>query len=73
MEIQNNSPAYGSLFHESDIKLHRKWFEEMCHLKGVNVIYRQCRADKHWTTYSEIDSNYYEPQLISCLFNEFPD
>lgn len=69
--IQNNN--YGLLLNEKDIKLHRNYFKEMCKLIGVRVIYRANRPDKHWTTYAEIDSNYYEPKLVECIFNEFPD
>jgi len=45
----------------------------MVQLIGVTVIYRAVRPDKHYTTYSEIDSNYYEPMLVGCVFNEYPD
>ena len=58
MEQQNN---YGLLLHKSDITLHRKWFKEMAKLLGIKVIYRAPRPDKHYTTYAEIESNYYEP------------
>lgn len=64
---------YGVLLNEKNIKLQRNWFIEMCKLIGVKVIYRACRPNKHWTTYAEIDSNYFEPKLIECIFNEFPD
>ena len=67
------SENYGTLLHGSDIKLHRRWFEEMAKLLGVRVIYRAPREDKHWTTYGEIESNYYEPILINCIFEEHPN
>lgn len=70
MDINSN---YGLLLHEKDIKLHRKWFEEMCKLIGIKVIYRAPRPDKHYTTYTEIESNYEKPEVISCIFNEHPD
>ena len=70
MELQGN---YGLLLHEDDIKLQRNWFIEMCNLIGANVIYRANRPNKTWTTYAEIESNYYEPILAPCIFNEFPD
>lgn len=66
------SQNYGTLLHELDIKLHRKYFSEMAHLLGIRVIYRAPREDKHWTTYGEIDSNYYEPIVIDCIFEEHP-
>lgn len=62
---------YGKLL-TPDIKLHRKYFDEMVKLLGIQVIYRAPRKDKHWTTYSEISSNYKEPLLIGCIFEEHP-
>ena len=49
---------YGILLSEKDIKLQRKYFIEMTKLIGVNVLYRYTLPNKHWTTYTEIDSNY---------------
>jgi len=62
---------YGKLL-TPDIKLHRKYFDEMVKLLGIQVIYRAPRKDKHWTQYSEISSNYKEPLLVGCLFEEHP-
>lgn len=71
--IDINSEKYGLLIHETDIKLHRRYFLEMCKLYGIKVLYYAPRKDKHWTTYAEIESNYYEPILIDCIFNEHPN
>ena len=65
--------SYGMLFNEKDMKLQRVYFIEMASLIGVNVIYRAPKQNKHWTTYSEIESNYFPPVLISGIMNEFPD
>ena len=62
---------YGKLLN-SDIKLHRKYFDEMVKLLGIQVIYSAPRPDKHWTTYSEVESNYQRPILVGCLFEEHP-
>ena len=35
-------------------------------------MYRAPREDKHYTTYAEIESNYYEPILTGCIFDEHP-
>ena len=70
MSTENN---YGLLLNEQGIKLQRNYFKEMCKLIGAKVIYRACRPDKTWTTYGEIDSNYYSPIQVECIFNEFPD
>ena len=62
---------YGSLL-APDIKIHRQYFKEMCKLIGIQVIYRAPRPDKHYTNYAEIDSNFYEPILEGCIFEEHP-
>lgn len=68
-----NEKNYGLLFNEKGMKLHRFYFKQMCKLIGAKVIYRANRPNKHWTNYAEIESNYYEPILVDCIFNEFPD
>lgn len=62
---------YGALL-TPDIKLHRTYFKEMCSLIGIKVIYRAPRPSKTYTTYAEIDSNYCEPKLVGCIFEENP-
>lgn len=68
----NNSP-YGLLINQKDILLQRKYFEELVLMVGVNVIHRAPRPSKHYTTYSEIESNYYEPVSVGCIFDEHPN
>lgn len=63
----------GLLLHPSDIKLHRNWFIEMTRLLGIQVIYRAPKPDKHYTTYTEIDSNYEPSRMIGCIFEEHPE
>lgn len=70
MEIDNN-PKYGFLLN-SGIKLHRQYFNEMVKLLGIQVIYRAPRKDKHYTTYTEIESNYQPAELVGCIFDEHP-
>lgn len=43
---------YGQLL-TPDIKIHRKYFEELVKLYGIQVIYLAPRKDKHWTTHAE--------------------
>lgn len=64
---------YGLLLNAQDLKLHRAYFLEMCSMLGVKVIHRAPRPSKTWTTYAEIDSNYYEPELVPCIFEEHPN
>ena len=63
----------GILLNGSDIKLHRNWFIEMTKLLGIQVIYRAPKPDKHYTTYTEIDSNYEPSRMIGCIFEEHPE
>ena len=65
------STKYGTLL-TPDIKLHRKYFSEMVKLLGICVIYRSPKKDKHWTQYSEVESNYNPPILVGCIFEEHP-
>lgn len=72
-EIQlPDNRRYGSLL-SSDIKIFRKWFEELVTLQGIQVIYYQPKPGKHYTTYGEISANYYQPQVVGVLFNDHPD
>lgn len=68
MEQKDN---YGLLL-RPDVKIHRQYFDEMVRLIGIQVIYRSCKLDKHWTTYTEIDSSYNPPMLVGCIFDEHP-
>lgn len=40
---------------------------------GIQTIYRAPRPDKHYTTYAEIETNFYEPQIVGCIFHEHPN
>ena len=64
---------YGVLLNGSDIKLHRKWFEEMCNLIGIKVLFYAPKENKHWTTYAEIETNFEVPKLIGCIFEDHPN
>lgn len=64
---------YGLLLNKKDILLQRKYFEECVKMLGVKVIHRAPRPDKHYTTYSEIQSNYFEPEAVGCIFDEHPN
>jgi hypothetical protein len=63
---------YGLLLNQKDILIQRKYFEEMTQLIGVRVIHRAPRKGKSYTTYGEIDSNYFEPEEVGCIFDEHP-
>lgn len=63
---------YGALLNETNIKLHRKYFIEMCSLLGIQVFYRAPRENKHYNDYGELDTYYYEPVKIGCIFEDHP-
>ncbi len=64
---------FGSLIHEKDIKLFRKYFEEMIKLHGVQLVYYRPKPGKHYTTWGELEENFEEPIITGCLFNDHPD
>ena len=64
---------FGSLIHEKDIKLFRKYFDEMVKLHGIQLVFYRPKESKHYTTWGEIKENFEEPQIVGCLFNDHPD
>lgn len=62
----------GLLLNSNNIKLHRQWFKEMTKLLGIQVLYRAPRPNKHYDGYGELDSFYYSPELVGCIFDEHP-
>lgn len=72
MEDLNENSRYGLLL-TPDIKLHRNYFNEMCRLNGIKIIYRAPRNNRHYTTYAEIESNYQSPIVTYAIFSEHPD
>lgn len=68
--IQDND-NYGLLVN-SNTTLHRRYFNEMARLLGIKVIYRAPTPGKHYTTYAEIESNYQEPTIEYCIFEDHP-
>ena len=63
----------GLLLNPVNIKLHRQYFKEMTRLLGINVIYRAPREDKHYNGHGELDTFYYEPQVVGCIYDEHPN
>ena len=69
--INDSTSKYGKLL-QPDIKLFRSFFEEMVSLIGIKVFYRAPMPNKHYTNYTEIESNYYDPIEVGCIFDEHP-
>lgn len=55
-----------------DIKLHRKWFNEMVSLIGIKVIHYAPKNSKSYNDFTELFSNYQSPEVIGCIFEEHP-
>lgn len=66
-----DSSNYGLLLN-TDIKLHRKWFIEMCSLIGIKVIFRAPLPNKTYNGYGELNAFFNLPQLVGCIFEEHP-
>lgn len=62
---------YGFLINKNT-KLHRQWFKEMVKLIGIQVMYIAPRPGKTYTTYGEIESYYYDAEVVGCIFDEHP-
>ena len=70
--MADNRNDYGLLLNK-DIKLHRQYFKEMVKLLGINCIYKAPRPSKEYDEHGELDSKYYEPKIVGCIFQEHPD
>lgn len=68
----SENEKYGLLLN-NNIKIHRAYFKEMCGLIGIKVVYRAPQPGKHWTIYTEIESNYQKPEVVDCIFEEHID
>lgn len=65
----NDNSTTGLLLHSNDIKLHRKWFEEMVQLLGIQVIYHSPVMD--YTAHGEMKPlKYEEPQIVGVIFED---
>lgn len=65
--------SYGLLLNKEDILLQRAYFNELVQMLGVKVKHRAPRPGKTYTTYTEIQSNYFEPEVTGCIFSEHLD
>lgn len=65
-------PSNYGLLLNTDIKLHRQWFIEMCSLIGIKVIFRSPLPNKTYSGYGELNSFYNLPVVVGCIFEEHP-
>ena len=67
----NDNDKTGILLGDKNIKLHRKYFEQMCKLLGIKAIYRApLDSSKQYNGYGELDAYFNTPELVSCIFDE---
>ena len=63
----------GLLLNPHNIKLQRMYFKQMLALHGLNVLYRAPREEtKTYDSRGELDTLYYEPMVVRCIYNEHP-
>lgn len=65
------TPKYGILINNAAL-LHRKYFNEMVSLIGIQVGYLAPDKDKTYTDYGEIMANYQNGEMVGCIFDEHP-
>ena len=68
--MENND--VGIILQGNNIKLRRYYFDRMCKYIGIKAIYRAPLEDKSWDGYGELDTAFYPPVVVSCIFDEHP-
>lgn len=64
----------GILLNKRNIELNRLYFKQMVKLIGINVLYRAPRPEaKDYDLHGELDTLYYEPEVVGCIYNEHTD
>lgn len=63
---------YGLLI-TKDIKLHRSYFKQMVKLLGINCLYYAPLPGKHFDRHGDLETDYYKPELVGCIFQDHPD
>jgi hypothetical protein len=64
----------GLLLNKKNIELHRQFFSQFVRLLGINVQFRAPREDsKGYNNYGELDTFYYEPITVGCIYDEHPN
>lgn len=63
----------GFLLDKQNIELYRDTFKDMLDALGINVLYRApVESSKTYNLYGELDSNFCEPILVKCIYDEHP-
>lgn len=64
---------FGILYRESDLKLQRKYFEQMLKMIGIQVVHYAPLPGKRYSTYAELKTHFEPPVVTGCIFNEHLD
>ena len=70
--MENNEQKFGVLL-TPDMKIHRRYFQEMVKLLGIQVIYYAVNPGQKYTSYAELKTTHQAPELVGCIFTEHPD
>ena len=70
--MENKEQKFGVLL-TPDMKIHRKYFQEMVKLLGIQVIYYAVNPGQKYTSYAELKTTHQAPELVGCIFTEHPD
>ncbi len=62
----------GILLNPTNLKLQRHYFKQMVKLIGITTKYYAPRENKTYNGYGELESFYYEPIPLGCIFVEHP-
>lgn len=70
--MSDNINDYGILLNK-DIKLQRMYFKQMTKLLGINCMYRAPLPGKVYNGQGDLDTAYYPPIKVGCIFQDHPD
>lgn len=63
----------GILINKKNVELQRFYFKEAVRLIGIQVQYRAPRENKSYNGYGELDTFFYEPIIVGCIFEDHPN
>lgn len=70
--MSNTQKDYGFLINK-DIKLHRKYFDQMTKMLGINCIYQEPLQGKDYDMHGHLNAKYKEGVTVGCIFQDHPD
>lgn len=70
--MSSTQKDYGFLINK-DIKLHRKYFEQMTKMLGINCIYQEPLPGKDYDMHGHLNTKYKEGVTVGCIFQDHPD